>query len=87
MCGHSAARAKGFIDERNPLQPGYYVALVFFDSATLTDRASLERPWVLATGAPTAAVRGAIVFDENETTALDPGRHWRRAFLAGSGLR
>jgi N-acyl-D-amino-acid deacylase len=65
--------------DRGRLDPGGFADLVVFDPATITDRATFERPHQYATGVRHVVVNGAVVLQDGEHTGATPGRALRRS--------
>ncbi len=72
MTSFPAARL-GLLD-RGLVRPGMKADLVVFDSATIRDRATFERPHQYAEGVSLVVVNGEIVLDGDRMTAARPGR-------------
>lgn len=72
MCGMPAARMG--LRDRGTLKPGMKADLVFFDPATVIDRATFEQPRALATGIQRVRVNGALVWKGTAVTEARPGR-------------
>ncbi len=72
MSGLPAANLK--LDRRGLLKPGYYADITVFDSATIRDNATYEKPKQLATGVRFVLVNGVIVLHEGRHTGALPGR-------------
>ncbi len=68
------------LTKRGLLRPGYFADLVIFDSATIQDHATYERPHQYATGVAHVFVNGVQVLRNGEHTGAMPGR-----FLRGPG--
>jgi N-acyl-D-amino-acid deacylase len=62
------------IAERGSLRPGYFADLAIFDPATITDRATFERPHQYAVGMRHVFVNGTQVLADGEHTGATPGR-------------
>jgi N-acyl-D-amino-acid deacylase len=62
------------LDRRGRLEKGYYADLVIFDPATVTDRATYEKPHQYATGVVHVFVNGTHVLRDGEHTGAKPGR-------------
>lgn len=77
MTGMSAARL-GLAD-RGRIAEGVFADIVVFDSATVQDRATFERPHQYAAGIEYVLVNGAVVVERGEMTVARPGRVLRRA--------
>lgn len=70
------------IQGRGQLTPGYFADVVVFDSATIRDNATFERPHQYATGMHHVFVNGERVLADGEHTGALPGR-----FVRGPGAR
>jgi N-acyl-D-amino-acid deacylase len=68
------------LDHRGLLAAGYYADVVVFDPATVTDRATFEKPHQLATGVLHVFINGEQVLADGEHTGATPGR-----FVKGPG--
>jgi N-acyl-D-amino-acid deacylase len=68
------------IKQRGSLKPGYYADVVVFDSATVADHSTYEKPQQLATGVEDVFVNGVQVLKNGEHTGAKPGR-----FVRGPG--
>lgn len=62
------------IEERGALRPGYFADLVIFDSKTIQDHATFEKPMLYATGMKHVWVNGVAVITDGEHTGATPGR-------------
>ncbi|WOF22313.1 D-aminoacylase [Microbacterium betulae] len=76
---HLSARpaARLGLRDRGVVRPGAIADLVVFDAATVSDRATFDRPRQQASGIPWVFVAGAAVMEESERTGLLPGRALR----------
>lgn len=66
------------LPDRGRLFPGYLADVTVFDPRTIADRATYERPDVLAVGVRTLLVNGAIVIDGGTYTGRLAGRALKR---------
>src|SRR5436190_11650197 len=66
------------IKKRGSIKPGYYADLVMFDSATVSDEATVAEPHKLSDGIEKVWVNGTIVFQNKKTTELYPGKIIKR---------
>ena len=66
------------IRDRGMLQPGFKADVVVFDPATVTDRATFEKPHQYAEGFSHVLVNGVLVIDEGKATGERPGAVLRR---------
>ncbi len=62
------------IARRGRLAPGYFADVVVFDSATIQDHATFDRPHQYATGVVHVLVNGVQVLKDGEHTGATPGR-------------
>src|SRR5881394_875529 len=62
------------LDHRGFLKEGMFADLVVFDPATITDRATFEKPHQYATGVKHVFVNGVQVIKDGEHTGAKPGR-------------
>ena len=62
------------VKERGRLAPGYFADVVAFDSKTIADRATYEKPHQYATGVRHVWVNGVQVLKDGEHTGQKPGR-------------
>ena len=62
------------IRDRGALKEGYYADVVVFDPATIQDRATFEKPHVLATGVRDVFVNGALTIENGAHTGAKAGR-------------
>ncbi|MEY2480300.1 MAG: N-acyl-D-amino-acid deacylase [Verrucomicrobiota bacterium] len=71
----SAQPAKNLgLDHRGLLQEGMFADVVVFDPATISDRATFDKPHQYATGMKHVFVNGAQVIKDGEHTGAKPGR-------------
>ena len=70
------------LQKRGELKVGDYADVVIFDSATVQDHATYEKPHQYSTGVTDVFVNGIQVLKDNEHTGSMPGR-----FLKGSGYK
>jgi len=70
----SAVAARLSIHDRGVLKPGMYADLVAFDPATITDRATFEKPHQLSIGMSHVVVNGSFVLRDGAHTGAFPGR-------------
>ncbi len=77
MSSATAARL-GLLD-RGLLRAGQFADVVVFDPATVTDRATYERPHQLAVGVDDVLVNGVVVWRAGVATGALPGRALRGA--------
>jgi N-acyl-D-amino-acid deacylase len=66
------------IARRGLLRPGYFADIAVFDSNTIQDHATFEKPRQLATGVSEVFVNGVGVVHSGEHTGAKPGRVVRR---------
>lgn len=66
------------IEKRGLIKEGYFADLVLFDSATVTDHASIAEPQKMSSGIQKVWVNGVKVFEEGKSTQHYPGRVIRR---------
>jgi N-acyl-D-aspartate/D-glutamate deacylase len=71
----------GMID-RGLLAPGMVADVVVFDPATITDRSTIAKPSLLATGISTVLVGGALAVDDGRVTGEQGGK----ALLRGTDM-
>ena len=62
------------LDRRGLLKDGYFADVVVFDPATITDRATYEKPHQYAVGVKHVFVNGTQVLNDGEPTGSKPGR-------------
>ena len=62
------------ITSRGVLQQGYFADIAVFDSATIQDHATFDKPRQLATGVSEVFVNGVQVVHNGEHTGANPGR-------------
>ena len=72
------------LDRRGRLVKGYYADVVVFDPATVSDRATYEKPRQYATGVVHVFVNGTQVLKDGEHTGAKPGQvvrgpGWKKA--------
>jgi dihydroorotase/N-acyl-D-amino-acid deacylase len=67
------------LPDRGLLRPGMKADLVVFDPATVTDRATFEKPHQYAEGVALVVVNGQVAFEAGAMTAARPGRVLRHA--------
>jgi dihydroorotase/N-acyl-D-amino-acid deacylase len=72
MTGATAARLS--IRDRGELKEGWYADVMIFDSTTIIDRATYERPHQLSVGVRYVLVNGVPVVDNGHATGAKPGR-------------
>jgi len=60
--------------ERGMIKEGMFADIVVFDPATITDRATFERPHQLSTGVQHVFVNGVSVWKDGRHTGAKPGR-------------
>ena len=72
MTSAPAARLK--LADRGTIAVGKIADLVLFDPATVTDRATFQDPFVLATGVTGVWVSGVRVWDGAKPTGATPGQ-------------
>ncbi|MFN7115688.1 MAG: serine hydrolase [Saprospiraceae bacterium] len=68
-----AAENMGF-KNRGSIKPGYYADLVLFDPEAITDHATIQNPGALASGVLKVWVNGKMVWNQDKTTGIFPGR-------------
>jgi N-acyl-D-amino-acid deacylase len=68
------------IRDRGSLQPGYFADIAIFDPATISDRATFQKPQQYAIGMRHVFVNGVQVLRDGEHTGATPGR-----FVRGPG--
>ena len=76
-----AAQRVGLV-HRGLLRPGMFADMTVFDAATVSDRATFERPHQLSTGIEFVLVNGQVVLRRGSLTTARPGRG-----LRGPGYR
>lgn len=69
------------LKKRGLLKPGYFADVVVFDPATITDKATFEKPHQYAVGVEHVFVNGVPVLKDGEHTGATPGR-----FVKGPGF-
>jgi N-acyl-D-aspartate/D-glutamate deacylase len=80
----SAMTAETFhLKERGALREGYFADVVVFDPATIADRATFEKPNVLATGVKYVLVNGTLAVEDGGYTNARAGRALRRQAAGG----
>lgn len=62
------------LDHRGFLKEGMFADVVVFDPATITDRATFEKPHQYAVGVKHVFVNGVQVLNDGEHTGAKPGR-------------
>ncbi len=62
------------LDRRGRLMKGYYADIVVFDTETITDHATFEKPHQYATGVIHVFVNGTQVLKDGEHTGAKPGQ-------------
>jgi N-acyl-D-aspartate/D-glutamate deacylase len=62
------------LKDRGLLKQGYYADVLVFDPKTFVDRATYEKPTVLATGVQYLLVNGRLAVDQGELTSTMAGR-------------
>ena len=62
------------LDRRGRLAEGYFADVAIFDTATIADRATFEKPHQYAVGMKHVIVNGRIVLKDGEHTGATPGR-------------
>ena len=77
MTGLTAERLG--IDHRGRLAEGWYADVVVFDSATVADAATFERPHQYARGVPYVVVNGRFAVDGGVSTGVRAGRALRHS--------
>lgn len=71
----TALTAEAFrLPERGLLRAGYFADVVVFDEATIADRATYERPELLAVGVRYVVVNGRVVVEEGKYNGTLAGR-------------
>ncbi len=65
------------LNQRGLLRAGYFADVIAFDPVTLADRATYEKPQVLATGMRYVMVNGRLAIDRGEFTNTFAGRALR----------
>ena len=65
------------LDRRGLLKPGMFADVVVFDPATITDRATFEKPQQYSVGMRHVFVNGTQVLRDGEPTGATPGRALR----------
>ncbi len=73
----SATAERLGIHDRGLIKPGMFADVVVFDPATVTDRATYERPHQLAAGFDAVLVNGVSVLRYGRATDAKPGRALR----------
>jgi N-acyl-D-amino-acid deacylase len=71
------------LKERGALREGYFADVVVFDPATIADRATFEKPNVLATGVKYVLVNGTLAVEDGGYTNARAGRALRRQAAGG----
>jgi len=72
MSGYPAARLK--IYDRGMLRPGMKADVIVFDPATVSDRATFDKPHQYSVGVHEVIVNGKLVLHEDKVTSERPGR-------------
>jgi N-acyl-D-amino-acid deacylase len=62
------------LDRRGLLKEGYFADVVVFDSTTIADKATYEKPHQYAVGMRHVIVNGVPVLKDGEHTGATPGR-------------
>jgi N-acyl-D-amino-acid deacylase len=62
------------LDRRGLLKKGYFADVAVFDPATITDKATFEKPHQYAVGMKHVIVNGVLVLKDGEHTGATPGR-------------
>ncbi len=75
------------LDRRGRLKTGYYADVVVFDSQTIGDHATYEKPHQYATGVTHVFVNGTQVLKDGEHTGAKPGQVVRGPGWKGLTLR
>ena len=70
------------LDRRGALEVGYYADVVVFDSRTIQDHATFDKPHQYSTGVRHVFVNGVQVLKDGEHTNATPGR-----FVRGPGYK
>ncbi len=70
----SAVATRLSISDRGVLKPGMKADVIVFDPATVTDRATFEKPHQLSTGIRDVFVNGVAVVRNGEHTGAKPGQ-------------
>lgn len=79
----STAQILGLRD-RGLVKEGMFADLVLFDPATMTDRATFEKPHQLSTGVQQVFVNGVAVWRDGKHTGAKPGRALRGPGYTGT---
>jgi N-acyl-D-amino-acid deacylase len=61
------------LNDRGLLRQGYQADIVIFDPATISDRATFEKPHAYAQGISYVIVNGSIVVENGKHTGARPG--------------
>jgi N-acyl-D-amino-acid deacylase len=70
----SAVATRLSIADRGLLRPGFFADVVIFDPATVSDRATFERPHQVSVGIKHVLVNGVMVLRDGVHTGAKPGR-------------
>jgi N-acyl-D-amino-acid deacylase len=60
--------------DRGQIREGFAADLVIFDDATVSDKATFDKPHQYAVGFSSVIVNGQVVFDGQKMTGVMPGR-------------
>jgi N-acyl-D-aspartate/D-glutamate deacylase len=74
----SAVATRLSLDDRGLLRAGMFADVVIFDPATITDRATYDRPHQLSEGVRHVFVNGVAVVSDGRHTGATPGRAVRK---------
>jgi N-acyl-D-amino-acid deacylase len=75
------------LDHRGFLKEGMFADVVVFDPATISDRATFEKPHQYAVGVKQVFVNGVQVIKDGEHTGAKPGRAlWGRGKTKSSTM-
>jgi N-acyl-D-amino-acid deacylase len=72
MTSFPASRLR--LNDRGILRPGMKADIAIFDPATVRDKATYQQPHQYAEGFSHVLVNGQVVFEEEDMTAVRPGR-------------
>jgi N-acyl-D-amino-acid deacylase len=75
------------LDAHGFLRPGYFADVVAFDPATISDRATFDRPHQYAVGMKHVFVNGTQVLKDGEHTGALPGRALWGPWITGGRSR